>query len=815
MSFYNRKIQYYKSFKLIDSDGDGIKDTIVYSPISNYYHIQFSLEQDIKNIGNYIGADTNLPEIILSGSIWKEGANVETQTKSSTSASRIVGGQSITYFCNDPQASNYDPSLVGVTNYLPCEDRNCCTYSNTKSYVKNKSVEDDLNCLAFYTDWGPWNDELILNDTKQTHIKKVDCTFSLRLINLLSIENEFVKGGWYGASLLIEVDSGDGYKPLEPGNPIIYNIDKDIIFNQENKTYTLSDKVRVWKSVSNTKPVKYFTTKPYRDISFKPSNNYKIKVTYLNANDNISLYEKYANSLRLQVVKGTTPLAMQTPPTPTEVLSGYTWSQNIENITPFLGSPMDRQNDGETFHYIKNGEIVTKNLTWQNYLDGYKNKDNFLPWGPSFIEINAGSFYTNPSIQILNDFGDNNTKNILSESVNTSLKYFSNPSETLGLYTFTCEVKENYISFFDKDGDGFIESGTNGSVDDGLFSKTRYDSPYIFIKPGTKDGTEIFTENPLTVNSVNDNDYLISPSSTGGWKNYAYVTSQLIKSLTNIVNYSYKNVSPTCQMGGVNNLFTTEEILVDPSNASLFLQQPTLDGNIIYSDYGTGTTVPHTWNYGFNKSNGGCCAKKYSTTVDMDNSGPYLNGKCSTCHGQMTPRSAQPVLNNSVRIAMQTTDSEIYYGPFYDPQNPSYNGYGLAFSKANNFCRNVKSKNGVQIINSEPGVDVDEMFMGGILHGGGVQYRPSDDFSDSYGVYKSIQLGFDEITPLDATTTCSNGTKIPLKCSRTINDPNCPKNNCMKCIFCFKCSTEDKQVGVFTGDNSDLKGPTNGITYLG
>jgi hypothetical protein len=181
----------------------------------------------------------------------------------------------------------------------------------------------------------------------------------------------------------------------------------------------------------------------------------------------------------------------------------------------------------------------------------------------------------------------------------------------------------------------------------------------------------------------------------------------------------------------------------------------------------------------------------------------------------MTPRSAQTVLDRGTKIAMQTTDSDVYYGPFYDPQNPTYNGYGLAFSKANKFCRDVKNKNGVLVDTSEIGVSTDALYVGGILHGGAVQYKPNTDFTNNYGVTEAIQLGFDEIGVTEANSTCLSGTKIPLKCRRVVNDPNCPNNNCMKCLFCFKCNSEDKQPGIFTGNNGDSNGPSDGITYLG
>lgn len=272
MNLYNRKIQYFKSFKLIDTDGDGIKDTMVYNPISNYYYLQFGLEQDVKDIGYYFSGvgRKDVIQVLSLDSVWYKNSNIDGTTTGSN-VSVIVKSTSTFTFCNDPEAINYNPTLVGVTGYLPCDNNECCSYNKTKNYFKTKisQTEEDLDCLVFYTDWGPWNDQLIFNDTNQEYIKKIDCTFSLRLINQLNIENDFVEGGWYGVLVQIEVDSGLGFKILEPGNPNMYSIDGDITFDQENKTFSLNNKVRIWKANSNTNPNKYFTTKPYRDITFK------------------------------------------------------------------------------------------------------------------------------------------------------------------------------------------------------------------------------------------------------------------------------------------------------------------------------------------------------------------------------------------------------------------------------------------------------------------------------------------------------------------------------------------------------------------
>jgi hypothetical protein len=967
MSFYDRKIPYYKSFKLIDSDGDGIKDTIVYRPISDFYYIQFGLEQDIKNIGHYIkGEGKPKFELVDFSSIWNEGLVISNPGHNTSSSGNttttptpicidirdwsvfnpwpqgdtlpisegnliwltttdidaanlqvgqqiILSGMDVTpvnqtckgetnlttlnlttdivaiwgpylgswsiatsiyfntqtgdytnglctaaenygvisvlgsgkacvttssnggdtlqpvEFCNDPSASNYDVSLVGVNGYTPCFDNTCCTYNSVENYKKSaNSGYDELNCLAFYTDWGPWNDNLLLNDTQQLFIKKTDCTLTLRLINQLDGENNFTKGGWYGASVKIEIDEGNGFMPLLPGNTLIQNLDNDISFNQSKESYTLDNKVRIWKAKSTTTIPKYYTTKPYRDIILKPNTNTKVKITYINSDENISEYEKYAKYLRLQLIKGSTSSPTPTPPTPTTDVSSFVWSQNISEINTFLGTPSNRQNNGETFHYISNGSVEVKGKTWSDYLMGYKNPSNIVPWAPSTTGIAVGTFYANPIVTVLNDFGDSINTTVIDNSSNNSLNYFSNPNELLKELTFTCSVKENYVSYFDRNGDGFIEysksypkinSENSSSVDIGLFSKTRYDSPYIFLKPGTKDNTEFLNDNPLTKTTVQQSDAPVGPSSHGGWKNYAYVATNLINTLNNNLTYSFTNVSPTCQLGGFNNLSEIDINLVDQSNSNIFLQQPyftlTTSNPTKEATFGTGTTVPHLWNYGFSNAKGGCCAKSYSSSLDISTSGPYFNSKCSSCHGQMTPRSAQTVLDRGTKIAMQTTDSDVYYGPFYDPQNPTYNGYGLAFSKANKFCRDVKNKNGVLVDTSEIGVSTDALYVGGILHGGAVQYKPNTDFTNNYGVTEAIQLGFDEIGVTEANSTCLSGTKIPLKCRRVVNDPNCPSNNCMKCLFCFKCNSEDKQPGIFTGNNGDSNGPSDGITYLG
>jgi hypothetical protein len=213
---------------------------------------------------------------------------------------------------------------------------------------------------------------------------------------------------------------------------------------------------------------------------------------------------------------------------------------------------------------------------------------------------------------------------------------------------------------------------------------------------------------------------------------------------------------------------------------------------------------------------GGCCAKIYDSALAISTDGPFLDSECSRCHGQMTARSAQPILDISTKIAMQTTSSDVYYGPFYDPSNPTYNGYGLAFSKANKFCRDVRNKNGVQIINTVSGTSEGSLYIGGILHGGAQQPSPNSNIFENYGVNYTAPIGFDTVNSINSSNGCLNNTKLPLKCGRaSINDPNCPNGNCMKCLFCFKCSTEEKKPGVYTGTYTTVNGPNNGVTMAG
>ena len=746
MSFYNRKIPFYKSFRVIDSDGDGKKDTIAYKPYSDFFNIQFGINQDVRNIGHYNLGENKPFEVINLGNLWdssNDGSNDNNTTGSNPSLDPISGGtigtgfqQNPTEYCNDLTATNYNPSLQGNPAYSPCPNNSCCTYLDSNSYSSGTSPNqgssnEPLECLTVYTDWGPWNDNLLLNDTSQIYNvgggTNASCVITLRFINQSSLNNQYGvtvqshRGGWYDSEIKIEVDSGNGFQIINQGDPLISGVEESLEFNSSNSRWTLGEKVRLFRVAegSNTGifPIDWYSTKPYRDLTLSPPSGSQIKITYYNPQvppTQVGTLQTLLNDLRLQIIQGPISNPIPHPPTTTTPTSGFNW--DIGNFTSWLGSPTSRYTAGESFYFITNStNSTTANSLISNYWDDYLNNNSSanVPWGPQNSQTTIGVFYNIPNLSVIQDFG-NNPATVIPPSGN--LNYISNSSEQLTVFPLTCPQgsgPSNFVSYFDKDGDGYIEWDINyptidtnnpGSVDTGLFSKTRYDSPYIYLKPGTSDGTNNFIDNPLTQNSATAQNVPVGPSSSGGWKKYAY------KNNPNTSNYFFTNVSPTCQLGGVDNTFNVDPNLVDQSNSNIFLPQTdvgtnsnmTESANIKYLENNilTEVKINHVWNMGTSDAKGGCCAKQYGSQFNLSTSGPYMDSNCSQCHGQLTTRSAQPIFDPQTIIDMQTTDSNVFYGPFFDPSNPTYNGYGLAFSKANNYCRNVRSKNGVDPFNS-------------------------------------------------------------------------------------------------------------------
>ena len=827
MSFYERKIKYYKSFRLVDTTGNNVKDTIVYKPYTDNYYIQLGLEQEIKNIGHYNAGVNDGFEVIDFSSIWGEDGNgiISDNTYTPPPLSDPQGGDDSSAtlptneFCNDETATNYESDLVGVAGFSPCANNQCCQYLSTDGYSFTAGENDGgggftinnnvYDCLDLYTDWGPWNPDLILNDTEQIYVNAEQCSLTFRLWNINSIQPDpnlpsSLDGGWHGASIEVEINDGSGFQTLSPTSPLIENIDSSIEYN--GGKFTLGDDVKIWVAKKvELGDLKWYSTIPFRDFTITPPPGSTVRITYRNGTS--SVYQFNANKLKLQLFKGKIsgpkpiePYAFQT------YTVGNSWSWSTPFVSSGIGytNPTSYDGAGNKFVFIgeHNSYFTAGNNAvsdWKLYLKGEFFPTFNVPWVSNQSDISVGDFYNVPELQNIEIFGASTISSGGFSPIVTDTNFFSNPSEEIYSQPFECIVDPNPVSYFDKNGDGFIEYDQNyptidptngGSVDSGIFSKTRYDSPYIYIKPGTSDGNDPLVTNLLTSATPPSGGPLISNPTSAGWRGYRFNATNLIKI-----------VSPTCQLSGVDNDYNSVTELSEISNVNIFLPQPDYLTNPIptsAANFGNGTLVPHFWNFGDYDARGGCCAKVYNPSLEFDSSGPYLKSKCSRCHGELTTRSAQPVFDNNTKIQMQTTGSNTYYGPFYDPQNPSYNGYGLAFSKANNFCRNEKLKNGVKTITTGTGNDGFDLSIGGIVHGGA-------GFDLGEGAYINNNTSISQWNEVDCNPAAvgNNSKKLPLKCEKvTISGDRCPSGNCMRCIYCFSCSNESLQPSVFTGNNS-------------
>ena len=822
MSFYERKIKYYKSFRLIDTTGNNVKDTITYKPYSENYFLQVGLEQEIKDIGYYnLGVNDDF-EIVDFSSIWGENGSgiINDGTYTPPPLSDPQGGDDSSAalptneFCNDETATNYEPDLVGVAGFSPCANNQCCEYLDLGNYSFNAGSGDgnggiEYDCLALYTDWGPWNPDLVLNDTEQIYVNSEQCSLTFRLWNINNTQPDInnpssFNGGWYGATIEVEINDGSGFQTLSPTSPLIESIDPSIEYS--GGKFTLGDDVKIWlakKSILGA--TEWYSTIPFRDFTITPSPGSTVRITYRNGIS--GNYQPNASKLKLQLFKGKIsepkpiePYALQT------YTVGSSWSWSTPFVLSSIGytNPTSYDSAGNKFVFIGeyNSYLIAGNNSvndWSKYLKGVLFPTETVPWFGDDISSDVGNFYNVLELQNIEIFGATIASAGNISPIVSDTNFFSNPSEEIYSQPFECISDPNPVSYFDKNGDGFIESDQNypivdptngGSVDTGLFSRTRYDSPYIYIKPGTSGGNDPLTSNLLiSVTPPSGGDLITNPTSAG-WRGYRFNSTN-----------SIQIVSPTCQLSGVDNDYNSVTELTETSNVNIFLPQPDYLTNPIptsAANFGNGTLVPHFWNFGDYDARGGCCAKVYDPSLEFDSSGPYLKSRCSRCHGELTTRSAQPVFDNDTKIQMQTTGSDIYYGPFYDPQNPSYNGYGLAFSKANRFCRVAKNKNGVKTTTTGTGNDGFDLSIGGIIHGG-AKVNSTDNI-ELTNFTKIFQWNEVDCNPAGFG---SNSKKLPLKCEKVSNnDSRCPSGNCMRCVYCFSCSDEPLAPSVFTGDNS-------------
>lgn len=128
MEKYERKIRIQKELTAIDTDGDGVDDTLVFINNKNLY-VPFLLKQSIKDIGVYTDYQEKVKEVVdvidLS-SFWNtsndgtgDGGEIQVGTDfvnpyedDGDGETIIITNEANTFGCNDPEALNYDPNIV-------------------------------------------------------------------------------------------------------------------------------------------------------------------------------------------------------------------------------------------------------------------------------------------------------------------------------------------------------------------------------------------------------------------------------------------------------------------------------------------------------------------------------------------------------------------------------------------------------------------------------------------------------------------------------------------------------------------------------
>ena len=151
---------------------------------------------------------------------------------------------------------------------------------------------------------------------KETTVDAIKNSYTLSNENADLLSSPFasigtlVDGGWYGASIKIEVDSGLGFETVTPGSPLLLDMEttssgySDIFYDTVKETFTLGEKVKMWAIESGQNNLKnYYVTRPFRDITIKASADAQIKITYYNGPSTIS--DALYKNLRLQLIKGT------------------------------------------------------------------------------------------------------------------------------------------------------------------------------------------------------------------------------------------------------------------------------------------------------------------------------------------------------------------------------------------------------------------------------------------------------------------------------------------------------------------------------
>ena len=179
MERYERKIKIKRELSTIDTDNDGIDDTIAYLNKDDLY-VSFLLKQTVKDLGVYTDYNEE-PEIIDLGGFWEtsntgfddKGENPISGGVNNPYGSDVdvtefeIGNSDLTvYGCTDPNDPNYNPLAE-----VDC----CCSYNGDLGITEaggnsgDGVVSSGGGCMELSTGWVEWDQENYPNPLLQPY----------------------------------------------------------------------------------------------------------------------------------------------------------------------------------------------------------------------------------------------------------------------------------------------------------------------------------------------------------------------------------------------------------------------------------------------------------------------------------------------------------------------------------------------------------------------------------------------------------------------------------------------------------------------
>ena len=181
MEKYERKIKITRELTSIDTNGDGVEDTLALLNKKDLY-VSFLLKQSIKDIGIYTDYQEE-PEVVDLGNFWEtnnDGSDDSGVNPISGGINNPYGdgvdvgdyliienGGVVTYGCNDPNALN--PPPAGVIYDVEC----CCDYGENTSFQGSNSGVDEAGqaggCHRLGSGWVSWDQQNYPNPLNQPY----------------------------------------------------------------------------------------------------------------------------------------------------------------------------------------------------------------------------------------------------------------------------------------------------------------------------------------------------------------------------------------------------------------------------------------------------------------------------------------------------------------------------------------------------------------------------------------------------------------------------------------------------------------------